>query len=171
MSRDLIAMEIPDLSGFTTRLRKQLSEQPELPSHLVMLGIIARAAGFRNYQHLQSQADKTKPLSKQARKNLDRALRVFDGGAKMIQWPAATAVQGLCLWAIWFDLERGAQLNEAQVNAAVKSRIEFVDYPLVRRSLIDHKLMTRKPDGSVYTRQSRTPPPEAVMLIKSLQAG
>jgi len=54
--------------------------------------MIARAAGFRNYQHLQSQADKSRPLSQQISKQLDRAVRVFDGGMKMLDWPATTAV-------------------------------------------------------------------------------
>ena len=168
MSRDHIPLQITDLSGFATQLRKQLTQNDELPGHLAFLGMIARAAGFRNYQHLQSQADKSRPLADEAAKKLERALRVFNKDAKMIRWPAATAVQGLCLWPIWFDLERGAELSEAQVNSAIKSRIEFEDYPLVRRSLIDHKFMTRTIDGKVYTRQSITPPPEAILLIKSL---
>ena len=168
MSRDHIPLQITDLSGFATKLRKQLSQNDDLPGHLAFLGMIARAAGFRNYQHLQCQADKTRPLSKDAAKKLGRALRAFDGKAKMCHWPASTAVQGMCLWPIWFDLERGAKLSEGDVNAAIKSRIAFEDYPLVRRSLIDHKFMTRTKDGSVYTRQSIIPPPEAILLIKSL---
>lgn len=168
MSRDHIPLQITDLSGFATQLRKQLPRNDDLPGHLAFLGMIARAAGFRNYQHLQSEAVKTQPLSTEAAKKLERAIRVFDGGVKMTHWPASTAVQGMCLWSIWFDLNRGAQLSEIDVNTAIKSRIAFEDYPLVRRSLIDHKFMTRTNDGKVYTRQSITPPPEAVLLIKSL---
>ncbi len=170
MSRDLIPLQITDLSGFASQLRKQLTQNDELPGHLAFLGMIARAAGFRNYQHLQSQADRSRPLSKDAARKLERALRVFSKDAKMSHWPAATAIQGLCLWPIWFDLERGAELAESQVNNAIKSRIEFEDYPLVRRSLIVHKFMTRTKDGKVYTRLSITPPPEVILLIKSLSA-
>lgn len=170
MSRDHITLQISDLSGFATKLRKQLPPSEDLPGHLAFLGMIARAAGFRNYQHLQSEAEKAQPLSKDAAKTLERALRVFDGGKKMTQWPAPTTVQGLCLWPIWFDLERGAQMSERDVNAAIQSRIAFEDYPLVRRSLIDHRFMTRTNDGKIYSRQSLTPPPEAVLLIKAISA-
>ena len=110
MSRDHIPLQITDLTGFASQLRKQLTQNDEPPGHLAFLGMIARAAGFRNYQHLQSQADKTRPLSKDATKTLDRATRVFDTSAKMSYWPATTTVQGMCLWPIWFDLERGARL-------------------------------------------------------------
>ena len=168
MSRDLIPLQISDLSGFTTQLRKQLAQNNNLPGQLAFLGMIARAAGFRNYQHLHSQADKSRPLSKDSAKKLDRALRVFNKTAKMSHWPASTAIQGLCLWPIWFDLERGAKLSEPEVNHAIKLRIGLEDYPLVRRSLIDHKLMTRTIDGKVYSRQSLTPPLEAILLIKAL---
>lgn len=168
MSRDHIPLQISDLSGFATQLRKQLPQTDDLPGHLAFLGMIARAAGFRNYQHLQSEADKGQPLSKDAAKKLERAIRVFDGGTRMTHWPATTGVQGMCLWPIWFDLERGAQISEGDVNAAIQSRIAFEDYPLVRRSLIDHKFMTRTNDGKIYTRLSLNPPPEAVLLIKSI---
>lgn len=168
MSRDHIQLQITDLSGFASQLRKHLSQSDEFPGHLAFLGMIARAAGFRNYQHLQSQADKQRPLSKEVAKKLQRAIRAFDGGTRLAHWPAQTAVQGMCLWPIWFDLSGREPLSERDVNTAIKARIAFEDYPLVRRSLIDHKFMTRTNDGSVYTRASLTPPPEAVSLIKSI---
>jgi len=93
MSRDHIPLQITDLSGLATSLRKQLIKNEDRPSHLAFLGMIARAAGFRNYQHLQSQADKARPLSPQISQQLDRAVRVFDGGMKMLYWPATTAVK------------------------------------------------------------------------------
>lgn len=170
MSRDHIPLQITDLSGFASQLRKQLSQSEEFPGHLAFLGMIARAAGFRNFQHLQSLADRQKPLGEETSKRLKRAIRAFDGGTRLTHWPATTTVQGMCLWPIWFDLENNTELSESDVNAAIKARITFEDYPLVRRSLIDHKFMTRTKDGSIYTRTNITPPPEAVLLIKAISA-
>ncbi|NDV52476.1 MULTISPECIES: hypothetical protein [unclassified Salipiger] len=45
-------LSIDDLSGFPRRLRAGLET---LPSYQQMLGLIARAAGYRNYPHLRAQ--------------------------------------------------------------------------------------------------------------------
>ena len=45
-------LSIDDLSGFARRLRAGLET---LPSHQKILGLIARAAGYRNYPHLRAQ--------------------------------------------------------------------------------------------------------------------
>lgn len=169
MSRDILKFKIADLSGFATNLRKQLMDADEPPRHLTFMGMVAKAAGYRNLQHLQSQANKGLALDPAAENKLKRALRVFNEDGKMAQWPAPTAIQALCLWPIWFDLPRNKGITEKQLNTMIQNHIDFEDYPLVRRSLIDHKLMTRTLDGSVYTRVSQTPPDEAVVLNLQLK--
>ena len=52
MTRDVISLQIDDLSHFARSLRAGLANPP---SHLEMLGHIARAAGYRNYQHLRAK--------------------------------------------------------------------------------------------------------------------
>ena len=169
MSRDTLKIEIADITDFAANLRKQLIETEAFPSHLSFLGMIARASGYRNFQHLQAQATKGLALPAGSEAKLKRALRVFSNNGKMMHWPASTSIQALCLWPIWFDIARRAEMSEKQVNNAIQKRIDFEDFPLVRRSLIDHKLMTRTNDGRVYTRVSKTPPTEAIVLSKLLE--
>ena len=101
MTRDLNAVFINDLSGFARALARDLQGQGA-PGHQAMLGMIARAAGFRNYQQLRADAP---PPTRS--KSVVRALRNFDAQGRMIGWPAQTTLQGLCLWRFWATLMRG----------------------------------------------------------------
>ena len=60
MTRSVIPLNAPDLSGFARQLRRTLSEHiaehNALPGHQAMLNHIARAAGHRNLQALQAQS-------------------------------------------------------------------------------------------------------------------
>ncbi len=51
MSRVALSLQIPDLSGFAKSVREQLGKLAEPPSHVEMLNLLCRSAGFRNYQH------------------------------------------------------------------------------------------------------------------------
>ncbi len=160
MTRDLNAVFITDLSGFARTLARELSGQ-EVPGHQAMLGLIARAAGFRNYQQLRAEAPRPA-----VSKPVERALRNFDAQGRMIAWPAQTKLQGLCLWRFWAGLAPGRDYREAQLNAALKDWHLFGDHVLLRRSLIDHRLVERATDGSWYRRIEQAPPPEALAMIR-----
>ena len=163
MSRDLISLTIPDLSGFAKTLRAELLSLPELPGHLTLLGLVARAAGYRNFQQLRVQTPAILPPPDT--KRLAKALRAFDGQGRMQGWPAQTAVQNLCLWVFWAKIPSRCDLTEAQVNQTLQSRSTFGDHVLLRRSLINARLISRTQDGSVYRRIEQTPHPEALGLI------
>ncbi|WP_299840345.1 DUF2087 domain-containing protein [uncultured Paracoccus sp.] len=160
MTRDLNAVFITDLSGFARTLARDLSRQ-EVPGHQAMLGLIARAAGFRNYQQLRAEAPRPA-----VSKSVERALRNFDAQGRMIAWPAPTKLQGLCLWRFWAGLAPGRDYREADLNAVLKDWHLFGDHVLLRRSLIDHRLVERATDGSWYRRIEQAPPPEALAMIR-----
>jgi hypothetical protein len=165
MPRDIHAITIADLSAFTKTLRAELLRAEAIPGHAAMLGLAAKAAGYANYQHL-----KAAPPSSPAKpsRQLDRALRVFDGGI-MTRWPQQTSVQGLCLWVFWARLPARQDLTEQDVNVVLKAGHGFVDHALLRRSLIDHRLVSRTIDGKVYRRIEQAPPPEALALLSTVQ--
>lgn len=165
MPRDIQTVTIADLSAFTKTLRADLLRAASIPSHAAMLGLVAKAAGYANYQHLKAapQAAPARPS-----RQLDRALRVFAGGI-MKRWPQQTAVQGLCLWVFWARLPARQDLTEKDVNAVLQAGHSFGDHVLLRRSLIDHKLVTRTIDGKTYRRIEQAPPPEALVLLSAVQ--
>lgn len=161
MTRDLNAVFINDLSGFARALSRDLAGR-EMPGHQAMLGLIARAAGYRNHQHLRAETPRPDPSRAVA-----RALRNFDPQGRMIAWPAQTKLQGLCLWRFWAGLAPGRDYREAELNAALRDWHLFGDHVLLRRSLIDHRLMERATDGNWYRRIEQAPPPEALAMIRA----
>lgn len=168
MSRDVTSLFIEDLSAFARALRSGLetagAEPSALPAHSVMLGLIAKAAGARNYQHLKA----AQPALPAGSNDVKRALRCFDADGVMTLWPAPTKIQALCLWVFWARLPSKVDLTEKQVNAILKSGSSFGDHVLMRRSLIDHRLVSRASDGSAYQRIEQVPPLDALTLIRSL---
>ena len=60
MTRSVIPITVPDLSGFARALRRSLAEHlaehAALPTHQALLNHIARAVGHRNLQALHAQA-------------------------------------------------------------------------------------------------------------------
>ena len=165
MYKRQVAITINDLSTFTKSLRHSLQQTDVLPSHAAFLSLIAKAAGYKNFQHLKADTPEKPPFDHKA---LDRALRVFDQGI-MQRWPKQTKIQGLCLWAFWATLPARTDMTEKQVNAALNTRHSFGDPALLRRSLIDHRMATRTIDGKTYRRIEQAPPPEGVALIQSVQ--
>jgi hypothetical protein len=164
MSRDVIELTISDLSQFCKTLRADL---PQAPGHAQMLGLIAKAAGYRNYQHLKAR-NAPKPAADQ--KQVDRALRCFDARGLFASWPARVGTQLLCVWAIWARLPPREVLNERQISACIDELCSLRDAARVRRTLVEMKLFERTRDGSAYRRLERPVPPEAEALIAALKA-
>ena len=164
MTREPISLTIPDVSQFSKSLRSHLAKTEATPNHTGMLNLIARAAGFQNFQHL-----KATPVPTNTSETVTRALRVFDERSRMTRWPNRTALQGLCLWVIWHAMPKGVDLAEADVNAVINAHHTFGDHALLRRVMIEHRQLQRTKDGRVYRRCETTPPPEAVQLFRALR--
>jgi len=164
MPRDTISITIDDLSVFTKALRNTLKQHDGLPGHATMLGLVAKAAGYDNFQHLKAAGPATTAYVPTEKKRMERAMRVFEDGM-MTRWPKQTSVQGLCLWVFWAALPAREEMTEKQVNALLNARHSFKDHALLRRSLVDHKMVTRAADGSKYRRIEQAPPEDATFLI------
>lgn len=174
MARDAIPLTIPDLAAFAQRLRAELAKEAgELgpPGHLRLLGQLARAAGYRNWQQLRASAQPAPPAPPVDEDRVARALRAFDAEGRMARWPNRTVLQGLCLWVFWARLPARQDLTEAEVNAILKEGSTFGDHVLLRRSLMDHGLATRSPDGRRYRRIEQPPSPEAKALLARVARG
>ena len=170
MPKTAISLPIADLSAYARTLAKYLNPAP---SHLTLLNALAKSAGFRNFQHLRasqkaqdSLAPQPAPLADLTR--MQAALRHFDAAGKMITWPARTAIQHLCLWALWARLPKDC-LTERAISQTLITHHHFGDPAILRRTLCELHLVTRTPDARCYQRQERPPPPEALALIKALQ--
>lgn len=162
-----ISLTITDLSAFARALRAAAPAPGD--GHQAWLNHIARAAGFRNFQHLSAlRRDADPPPDPEA---VARAQRAFDAQGRLHRWPGRRAVRDLCLWAVWARLPAGRIWDEREVSALIDRVTALGDAAQIRRSLVECGLMTRNPGGSGYARVERRPPPEALALIAALPAG
>ncbi|MBC7477962.1 MAG: DUF2087 domain-containing protein [Pseudorhodobacter sp.] len=173
MTRTPLPLDIQDLSSFARALHREL-QAPEPLGHLSLLNRMSRAAGFRNLQHLRASAKAGRALATPtATPDLTRvqaALRHFDAQGRLATWPSRTAIQHLCLWALWSRLPQVQPMTERQISARLTEHHLFGDPAILRRTLVELKLVSRSPDCTDYRRVGRPPPPEAVALIRHLRA-
>lgn len=167
MSKTLVSLAVPDLSGFAKALRAQLKTLDQPPGHVELLNLLARAAGHANFQALRASAvPGDTPAADPGR--LEKLIRHFDASGVMIRWPGKTSHQDLCLWIIWSRIPPEQSLSESEINALIRSGHSFGDHALLRRSLVDMKMLARTPDGRLYRRIEKTAPADAMALLEAI---
>lgn len=179
MTRSVISITVPDLSGFARALRRSLDEHlaahAALPTHQALLNHIARAAGHRNLQALQAQPARSARVRAAAAPVVlsaaaQKALGSFDELGRMSRWPVKYSVQRLAMWVMWMQFERGRVYTEREVNAVLKAWHTWGDHVTLRRELINDRLLTRKSDGSQYRKLPARPSDEARALMAAWRA-
>lgn len=175
MTRIALPLHTPDLSGFARRLHSELSAQEGPPGHLALMNMLARSAGFRNFQHFRAQTNAAERLDAPPPpvidlKAVERVRRYFDTEARLKIWPAKTGAQHLALWGIWAQIPKGQEWTERSFNTQLNALHLFGDPAILRRTLVERGMIARQPDGTGCRRIEQPPPPEAVALIRSLTA-
>ncbi len=175
MSKDTIPLVAEDISTFSKALSRQLRAQPALPSHLGLMNMLARSAGFRNFQHLRAAHAAKRRLNTEApaetvdHRLVERALNQFDAEGSLTRWPSKQSVQDLCLWALWSHIPADQAFTEREISALLDARHHFQDAAILRRSMVTLKMLGREIDGTNYRRIEQRPPPEARALIYRLK--
>jgi len=178
MSRTPLPFHSDDISSLARSLKGQLAHSTSQPSHLELLNMLARANGYRNFQHYRAQLAARSQLEScpptPAPTPVDfvkvkRLLRLFDPHGKLLRWPSKRSQQELCLWVIWSKLPARQTLTEKEINLLLNDHHLFGDHPLLRRWLCDYGMMSRTRDGREYRRVEKRPPAEALELIHQLQ--
>jgi hypothetical protein len=180
MPREAVAFVVADLSAFARALSRALAEREatERPGHVEMLNLIARAAGHRNVQALRaSLAVPVAPLAAEDQAPplplTDTArgvLKLFDTRGRMVRLPSKYSVLKLSLWLLWTRFDSDRVYTEKQVNAVLMAANAFGDHVTLRRELVDHRLLTRKSDGSEYRKLPARPDAEARALLSAWRA-
>ncbi|MER2607324.1 MAG: DUF2087 domain-containing protein [Siculibacillus sp.] len=175
MSRTPVPFAVEDLSAFARALAGQLADHDGRPGHVELLNMLARAGNFRNYQHFRAQAEALDRLATPAAPvppidtiRLARIARYFDAEGRLIRWPGKASHRPDCLWVMWSRLPARAVMHEREVNRRLTDEHLFADHALLRRELVDGGLMWRTDDGREYRRLEKSPPPEALALIRLL---
>ncbi len=174
MPKTPLPLRADDLTTFVRALSKQLGDAS--PSHLSLMNMAARAAGYQNVQHMRSayaagerlgRATDGPPADARA---VERALHQFDAAGRLIRWPAKRGVQTLALWALWATLPADRSMQERVVNERLAHEHLFGDPATLRRTMISCGLLSRRTDGTDYRRIEQEPPAEAKALIRALFA-
>ena len=74
----------------------------------------------------------------------------YDGEKRLVRWPSKRPMRIMALLSIAERFSPGMEYTEKEVNGIIASAIAFNDIELMRRELIDTKLMGRLRDGSKY---------------------
>jgi len=173
-SRELVPLHVADLSLFSKRLRKLLADSgaTTVPSHVVLLNLLAKSAGHSNYQALRAApapatpqapaaASSAKPIAIARGSVLPDATRKtlghFDTDGRLVRWPTKYAVQQRALWALWARLPARRVLTEREVNEYLTDHHAFGDPATLRRELVNAKLLWRTQDCSAYRKEPRRP--------------
>jgi hypothetical protein len=176
MTRTPIAYASADISALARSLREQLIALGELPSHVRMLNMLAKAGGYRNFQHLKAEGEARPAAVAPTPQELVDEVRVarvagaFGAASELLRWPAKTSHQELCMWALWARYPAGAVMHEREISAWLNEHHAFGDAALLRRTLITMGLMTRTQDGREYRRVEQKPPAELKPLLAKIAA-
>lgn len=175
MSRTAIPLQVTDLSPFAKTLRQSLASHDGTPTHVELLNMLARAAGFANYQHLRTDAEAADRLKAAAEpgpradlSQVEKAVRYFDDQGVLMSWPSRYGHQMLCLWVLWSRIPRGEAFTERQISELIRDWHDFGDHALIRRAMIDGKMLERTIDGRTYRRIEKSPPAELTPLLAHL---
>ena len=177
MTRSVFPFYASDISALARSLHSQLAGRAEMPGHVEMLNMLARAVGSRNFQHFRAQTIAEKRLLS-AREvaapvdyvELQRLVRYFDANGRLVRWPTKFSHQEPCLWVLWSKIPARKTLSEREMNELLLANHKFEDPALLRRELKERRMVTRTLDGREYRRLERKPPPAALALIRHSSA-
>jgi hypothetical protein len=176
MSKAPLPYAAADISQLAKSLRAQLQALERTPGHVEMLNALARAAGFRNFQHLRAQHRALHALQTPPAPAPDlnlhlvrRLLRFFDARGRLVRWPKKHSERVVCLWVLWTRLPARTPLDERRISDLLDTLHLFGDHALLRRELVDQGMVRRTPDGRAYTRLERRPQPEALAVLDALR--
>lgn len=170
-----IPFAVADISALARTLEAELTSLGRSPKHLEMLNMLAKAAGYSNFQHFRATAEaeaKLLPPEPQGPPpDLRKVARVgnfFDAQGTLESWPAKTGLQELCIWVFWSRIPAGSVFNEGQISYMLRDWHDFGDHALLRRTLVTMGLVERTVDGREYKRIEQKPPAELEPLLAVL---
>ncbi|GIT91805.1 hypothetical protein JANAI62_22620 [Jannaschia pagri] len=165
MPREAFPLVLEDVTQFTRSLRHQVPG--DIP-HQTMLNHVARAAGYRNFQHLKA-ASGWGEAPTEAPPNLAQVRRAaarFDAEGRFTGWPTKRSLRMLCLWPIWARLDPRGVRTERQISDEIHALCTFRDAAGIRREMVGEGMLTRTRDGSEYRRINRAPTSTQRALIR-----
>ena len=86
---------------------------------------------------------------------LEEIKNFLDDSGKIKSWPSKYSKKVMVLEYLATKFEPGVDYTEKQVNEIINNWHKFNDYFILRRGLVDLKLLFRERDGSRYWRPGK----------------
>lgn len=74
----------------------------------------------------------------------------LDGNLKLKVWPSKPAKKQAAMEYLASKFEYDREYAEKEVSEIIKANHTFNDHPMLRRELINRRLLERTPNGAVY---------------------
>ncbi len=177
MSKNAMRFQVADISSLARSLKQQLADQPGPCGHVSLLNMLARGAGYRNFQHFQAQMTAHEklenptlpaPVPEVDYARVRRIARHFDAQGLLVRWPPKFNEQQVVLWVLWSRIPARQSFTERQISDLLRAEHHFGDPALLRREMVEQDLMSRTLDCRDYRRLERQPPPDALALMRFL---
>jgi hypothetical protein len=180
MPRIDVPLHAADISSFAKSLGRELKQTHEQaqrpPGHVELLNMLARAAGYRNFQSLKARPAPAAavpvppPPPAALSDTAAKALRQFDIHGRVTRWPIKYSVQRLMLWGLWMRFDARRRYSEREVNEVLNAWHLFGDHCTLRRELVEMKMLARTDGGAEYRKLPRRPDAEAMALMRALRS-
>jgi len=179
MTRTTIPFHAGDISSLARTLRTKLLERDAVPGHVELLNILARAIGRRNFQQLRAESQDAaapqpalpeEPLPAIDARRIERVRRCFTPDGRLSRWPAKREDQVLALWGLWARIPSRRDFTEQEISQVLRDLHDFGDHALLRRELVESRLVSRTPDCRAYRRIEQPPPADVTELLRQVQA-
>ena len=129
MSKQTIPFQVDDISALAKSLKMAAGQANIAPSHVEWLNVLARAAGYKNFQHFRANhaaeqrlAKPSGPIEAIDHHLIEQTLRHISSEATLLRWPSRKAQKDLCLWWLWSLFPAHASLTEGEVNTLVEEQ-------------------------------------------------
>lgn len=96
--------------------------------------------------------------------------RFLDEKSRVKTWPSKKELKYEVLKHVSEKFEAGRFYTEKEVNAIINEWHTFNDYFLLRRGMVDHKLLSRTRSGSIYWKEESIKHKEIAELISQSYA-
>ena len=170
MSREIIPFHADDVSALARALKREFARHDEEtaadparrkgPGHVELLNMLARATGFRNFQHMRAQADARErldhpPVTVEPAVDyvrIERLARYFDAAGRLTRWPGKHSDRLACLWVLWSRMEPRRVFERGRDQRRPQRRTS------VRRSCAAAPRTRRPRHDGAHGGRSRIPP-------------
>lgn len=176
MTRELLSFGVADVSSLAKSLKKELEGNPN-PSHLEIMNMLARGAGFQNFQHFRAGQVNLEPSMaaeilpqddeiENTKSELKKVTKFFDKNLVVTKWPIKESSRKILLWYFWSRIPYEITFNEISISRLLDALHSFGDAAVIRRYLVSYGFMERSKDGAKYKRLELDIPKEYKEVIE-----